>query len=196
PHAFRELVHALFRFDWSGREPQGKIVRAYVSLVVHLVSVNGTYLLPAMHMLVRNMVARPAELTARLAVALLNPRSPTFHIAKPEIPFVPPRPPSFLSGSAEARAGVAARQAELHRTLRRLLALAPAGCSQLYPVLADHYPHQRLPAEALADYAAQALTVTRYVPLLQDRVLSLVIQRCLELDVEIKITDQVRVTAE
>lgn len=39
------------------------------------------------------------------------------------------------------------------------------------------------------NFARQLLLTTQYVPALRDRVLGLIIERCLEIDVEIKIED-------
>jgi RNA polymerase I-specific transcription initiation factor RRN3 len=90
-------------------------------------------------------------------------------------------------GAAAGRA--AERQALLHHTLRAVLCLAPSGCAQLPAVLEEHFPHRRHTAAVLSDYAKQLLAVAEYVPLLQGRVLRLLVERCLEIDVEIRITD-------
>ncbi len=53
PDEFKELIDAVFRFDWRANE---KIVRSFSGLLSHLVSANSTCMVPAMHMLVRNLV--------------------------------------------------------------------------------------------------------------------------------------------
>lgn len=59
PDEFKELIDAVFRFDWRGSD---KIVAAFTGLLTHLVSANGTCMVPAMHMLVRNLVLSPRDL--------------------------------------------------------------------------------------------------------------------------------------
>lgn len=59
PEEFKELIDALFRFDWSTGL---KVVSAFSSLLSHLVSANGTCMVPAMHMLVRKLVLSPQDM--------------------------------------------------------------------------------------------------------------------------------------
>jgi RNA polymerase I-specific transcription initiation factor RRN3 len=150
PDEYRELVHALFEFDW--RQPD-KVARAYMRLLAQLISAHSIYLVPALHNLVRSLALQRSE----------------------------------EHGAAAGRA--AERQALLHHTMRAVLCLAPSGCAQLPAVLEEHFPHRRHTAAVLSDYAKQLLAVADYVPLLQGRVLRLLVERCLEIDVEIRITD-------
>lgn len=59
PEEFKELIDALFRFDWRAND---KILAAFGGLLSHLISANGTCMVPAMHMLVRNLVLFPRDL--------------------------------------------------------------------------------------------------------------------------------------
>ncbi len=76
-----------------------------------------------------------------------------------------------------------------HRSLAAVLTLAPSGISKLFSVLSRQYPHKRLPPMVQEGYCRQLLSVAAYVPLIESRVLHLIVQRALEIDVEIKITD-------
>ncbi|CAM9191998.1 unnamed protein product, partial [Chrysoparadoxa australica] len=58
PEEFGELIDAIFRYDWTGHET---VTSSFVKLVSHLVTANSTYLVPAMHNLVRNVLVRPNE---------------------------------------------------------------------------------------------------------------------------------------
>lgn len=53
PEEYKELIDAVFRFDWRAND---KIVQSFSGLLSHLVSANSTCMVPAMHMLVRNLV--------------------------------------------------------------------------------------------------------------------------------------------
>lgn len=59
PDEFKELIDAVFRFDWRGND---KVVGAFSTFVSHLVSANSTYMLPAMHMLIRSLLLSPNDL--------------------------------------------------------------------------------------------------------------------------------------
>ncbi|CAM9149975.1 unnamed protein product, partial [Hapterophycus canaliculatus] len=152
PDEFKELIDALFRFDWRGSE---KIVQSFGGLLSHLVSANSTCMVPAMHMLVRNLVLTPRDLDAEGNVD-----------------------PAALT-----------RQHNVHASLQATLTLVPSGRSKLFGVLKQNYPHRRLRAEILSDYAFHALRVVQYAPLIEESVLRLIIEKSLEIDVEIKIMD-------
>ncbi|CAB1096312.1 unnamed protein product [Ectocarpus sp. CCAP 1310/34] len=152
PDEFKELVDALFRFDWRGSD---KIVQSFSGLLQHLVSANSTCMVPAMHMLVRNLVLTPRDLDCEGNVD-----------------------PAALT-----------RQHNVHAALQASLTLVPSGRSKLFGVLKQNYPHRRLRAEVLSDYALHALRVVQYAPLIEESVLRLIIEKGLEIDVEIKIMD-------
>eukprot|EP00752_Nemacystus_decipiens_P007776 g6944.t1 len=152
PEEYKELIDAVFRFDWRASD---KIVRSFASLLSHLVSANSTCMVPAMHMLVRNLV-----LTLR-----------------------------DLDGEGNVDPLALTRQHHVHAALQASLTLVPSGRSKLFGVLKQNYPHRRLRAEILSDYALHALRVVQYAPLIEESVLRLIIEKSLEIDVEIKIMD-------
>lgn len=149
PDEYKELVDAIFRFDWN--HPPN-VSFAYQQLLTQLVSANSTYLLPALHTLVRAMLLRVDEMD-------------------------------------DSGGGARERRGSVHSSLQTLLYLVPSGGSKLFPVLSSHYPHKRRSGDILADYARQLLEVLRYMPSAQGKVLQLIIEKCLEIDVEIKIMD-------
>lgn len=67
PDEFKELIDAVFRFDWRGDE---KVVGAFSTFVSHLVSANSTYMLPAMHMLIRSLLLSPSDLNGGFYLGL------------------------------------------------------------------------------------------------------------------------------
>ncbi len=146
PESYKELVLVLFRFDWDQPRP---IIDAYHKLLSQLVSANSTYVLPALHSIVRVLVPEDG-------------------------------------GKFDAYEKI---QPYAHRSLSAVLSLAPSGISKLFSVLSRQYPHKRLPPVVQEGYCRQLLSVAAYVPVIEPRVLRLIVQRALEIDVEIKITD-------
>lgn len=63
PEEYKELIDAVFRFDWRASD---KIVQSFGGLLSHLVSANSTCMVPAMHMLVRNLVLTLRDLDGEL----------------------------------------------------------------------------------------------------------------------------------
>jgi len=78
----------------------------------------------------------------------------------------------------------------------KLIAIAPAGQAELFPVLEKFFPHKRFNALILTEYVAQLLHISTYMPSLQSRVLNLIISKALEIDVEIVIEDSGEVRIE
>ena len=63
PDEFKELIDAVFGFDWRGDD---EVVEAFSTFVSHLVSANSIYMLPTMHTLVRSLVLAPRDLDGEL----------------------------------------------------------------------------------------------------------------------------------
>lgn len=77
----------------------------------------------------------------------------------------------------------------LHATLATMLRLVPKGNSELFPIIASSFPFRTKPRDELEWYTTQCLTVLEYVPTLHSQILELLLDKCLEMDVEIKISD-------
>ncbi|CAM9396671.1 unnamed protein product [Discosporangium mesarthrocarpum] len=152
PEEFDKLIDAVFRFNWTGSQ---QIIEAFSGLLISLISANGTYIVPAMHQLMRNLVGTVRDLDENGKV------------------------------SREGKL----RQEHIHRVLEASLSLVPSGCSKLFSIISARYPFRRVSAELLANYAHQALRIIKYAPLLEEKVVRLIIERSLEIDVEIKIMD-------
>lgn len=67
--------------------------------------------------------------------------------------------------------------------------LVPSGQRKLFKILAESFPHKRFGKEIIATYVSQLLYMCEYIPSIQPMILDLVLQRALELDVEIIIED-------
>ncbi|KAK4705164.1 RNA polymerase I-specific transcription initiation factor RRN3, partial [Phenoliferia sp. Uapishka_3] len=74
----------------------------------------------------------------------------------------------------------------LHTLLRTLIALVPTLAPSLSPLLAQSFPSKREPAVSQICYIDNLLTLTEYCPALAEDVLTLVIERALNIDVEIQ----------
>lgn len=82
------------------------------------------------------------------------------------------------------------RTQRCHAFLATLLRLCPKARAELFPVMSTNTPYRARPEAALMWYYRQCLDVLRYHPTLRSPLLELLIDKCLELDVEIKISDQ------
>lgn len=94
---------------------------------------------------------------------------------------------------------ISSRYKYIHETLRVVLKLVPAGLSELFPALRDIFPHRRIEGPgSIVPYARQLLLIADYLPNLRDKILGLIVERCLEIDVEIKIDEsgEARVSVE
>lgn len=81
-----------------------------------------------------------------------------------------PSPPSpLLAGEGNVDPLALTRQHHVHAALQASLTLVPSGRSKLFGVLKQNYPHRRLRAEILSDYALHALRVVQYAPLIEVR---------------------------
>jgi RNA polymerase I-specific transcription initiation factor RRN3 len=77
----------------------------------------------------------------------------------------------------------------IHRAIRGILIQVPTGRSVLFPILCEFFPHKRFSRNVQTEYTAQLLQICRYEPMLQARILELIVSKCLEMDVEIVIED-------
>ncbi|GAA6063885.1 hypothetical protein JCM10212_001367 [Sporobolomyces blumeae] len=74
----------------------------------------------------------------------------------------------------------------LHSLLRLLLSLVPTLSPSLSPLLALHFPSKREPRAAQICYIDNLLSLTEYCSALAEDVLTLVVERALNIDVEIQ----------
>ena len=71
----------------------------------------------------------------------------------------------------------------LHHLLRHLLFLIPTLPSTLHPLLVRNFPHKRQSQVTQVTYIRNLLRVTEYCSELADRILALIIDRALQIDV-------------
>ena len=80
----------------------------------------------------------------------------------------------------------------IHRTIHELLQIAPLYAGILMQSLEDHAPHSRLSRSCQRLFVLHALRMTEYVPALLYRILVIVVDRMVAIDVAIKLEDVVR----
>ncbi|TFK55617.1 RNA polymerase I-specific transcription initiation factor RRN3 [Heliocybe sulcata] len=74
-----------------------------------------------------------------------------------------------------------------HYLLRHLLFLIPTLASTLQPLLLSNFPHKRQSQVAQITYIRNLLQVMDYCPELADRILATIVDRALQIDVEIQV---------
>jgi len=79
------------------------------------------------------------------------------------------------------------KNSRLHGTLSKILHLVPKGRAEIFPILASSFPFKLSPLSKQMSYVKQCLIVLRYVPTMEQQFLALCMDRCLEIDVEIRI---------
>ena len=80
----------------------------------------------------------------------------------------------------------------MHQTIREMLRIAPLYAGVLMQVLEESAPHSRLSRQTQKSFVVHALHMTEYVPALMYRVLVIVVDRMIAIDVAIKLEDVVR----
>lgn len=71
----------------------------------------------------------------------------------------------------------------VHQTLKKLLWMMPTSAAQLWPALADTFPHRTFPADTQRMYLTNCLHVADYCPALKERVILLIVDKLIQIDV-------------
>lgn len=87
-----------------------------------------------------------------------------------------------------------ARTQRIHAALAAMTRLCPKGKTEIFPIVSANFPFRTQPEEQLVWCYRQVFAITGYVPSIQKNVLQFVIDKSLEMDVEIKIHDGGAVT--
>ncbi|KAJ4458266.1 putative RNA polymerase I-specific transcription initiation factor RRN3 [Paratrimastix pyriformis] len=75
---------------------------------------------------------------------------------------------------------------EVHTTIEHILHLVPSSNAPLFDILADAFPHRRIDLETQRFFLSNLLSVCTYSPILHDRIVGLIVDRLLEIDVELE----------
>ncbi|KAI0340915.1 RNA polymerase I-specific transcription initiation factor RRN3 [Trametopsis cervina] len=75
----------------------------------------------------------------------------------------------------------------MHSLLQHLLSLVPTLPSTLQPLLVRNFPHKRQNQASQVTYIRNLLRITEYCPELSDRIFATIIDRAIQIDVEIQV---------
>ena len=74
----------------------------------------------------------------------------------------------------------------LHTLLQHLLSLIPTMVTTLHPILVRHFPHKRENLASHITYIRNILRISEYCPSLADRIMDVVIDKIIQIDVRLK----------
>ncbi|KAF8341260.1 uncharacterized protein EI90DRAFT_3116393 [Cantharellus anzutake] len=74
-----------------------------------------------------------------------------------------------------------------HELLQHILSLIPTLSNELLPILLRNFPHKRLPVACQITYIRNILRITQYYPELSEGILATIIDRAVQIDVEIQV---------
>ncbi|KAJ3876973.1 RNA polymerase I-specific transcription initiation factor RRN3 [Lentinula edodes] len=151
------LVEAIINMPWVTMD--NATVRSYTVFIGMLIS------------------ARPEYLSLVLAKLSLGF---TYQAGFQALSASPPEP----SSSPVTRRLVYDRQ---HYLLRHILSLIPTLPSTLMPLLSRNFPHKRQNQTAQTTYIRNLLHISEYCPELADQILGVIVDRAIQIDVEIQI---------
>jgi len=188
------LLHLLFKMDIfssnnieRSSESGGKtgntscdlsLADAYLNLTVALVSANSVFLTPALNMLWRCIQNTDAITTEDRQLVLSHDKVKTREERE-----------AMIDQQFQ-------RSSRLHGTLSKILHLVPKGHSEIFPVIASDFPFKLAPLPKQACYVKHCFIVLNYVPTIRQKILELCIDKCLEIDVEIRIAQDGNVQIE
>ncbi|KAH8118691.1 RNA polymerase I-specific transcription initiation factor RRN3 [Phellopilus nigrolimitatus] len=151
------LVDAIVGMPWTTMD--ATFVKAYISFICMLVSARPEYLMLVLERAAQNL---------------------TYHSARRALD----------SGFAESSATPLTRRIvydRVHSILEQLLSLIPTLPATLFPLLARNFPHKRQSQAEHVTYIRNLLQLSDYCPELWDRILGLVVDRTIQIDVEIQV---------
>lgn len=77
----------------------------------------------------------------------------------------------------------------VHETFKKLLWVVPSSASKLWPILGEYFPHRVNPTEMQKAFLKNLLYIMEYCPVLQEQIMHIIVDRFLQIDVEIKLED-------
>jgi len=192
-----QLIHLLFRlnpFNPLGNDEENttndfNLVDAHLNLIVTLVSANTIFLTPALNALWGLIM------NTEPALPLENEMNKNDHQKQCNDAIVvdgattkKESNPQIGDDDKEKKRLIKQKQnSRLHGTLFKILHLVPKGKSELFPIVSSCFPFKLIPLQKQIHYVKQCFLLLQYVPTLQQQLFELVIDKCLEMDVEIRI---------
>lgn len=195
---YSDLLDSVFSYDWRSDR---KISIAFVNLLGCMVSANATLLIPAFNMLVKSLIPNELELSALSALRKQKARERDDNVnddnhsnndnntnnGDNNTPSASNVDSSDLHQSHIE--SMSERCQRVHRSISGLIRLVPTGQAELAPIIETLYPHRRKDQLILTEYVRQLLYMCEYAPMLQLKILDLIISKSLDKDVEIVIED-------
>ena len=164
PEKYKDLINALYNYDWL---MEAKINKALIRLLSTFISANSLFLLPTFQMVIKSLVNIPN----------------TYGLVPSANSTITSNPPLCMQQPQQQLVEL------LHDSLRYVITTVPTGLPELLPVLTSNFPYKKQAVEILINYVKELLCICEYLSVLQPRILELIIQKCLEIDVEIYIED-------
>lgn len=86
----------------------------------------------------------------------------------------------------------------IHAGIRAVSLHVPMSTTMLFDELKANFPHKRFSTSMLSEFILHSLRICDYIPRIRDKILDHIVQRCLEIDVEIVIEEsgEVRIQRE
>jgi hypothetical protein len=193
PDCYQDLVRALFSFNWVCEK---RVAVAFSSLLGKLVTANAVYLIPALEMIVKAFILQIAGGTAQhmssdasgLGIEAGVGASTNIRVTGSSNSYQASSS-SSVSSSGGVGMGVESDMSSVHRTLQGLMTLVPTGQAELFVVIEKLYPHKRWDKDVQTYFITQLLQICEYLPVMQPRILDIIIKKSLEIDVEIVVEE-------
>ncbi|KDO33327.1 hypothetical protein SPRG_02135 [Saprolegnia parasitica CBS 223.65] len=180
--AFHDLVHQIFTFDFMASPI---VIEAYIRLLTHLVTAQTAFVQPTIKVLVRNFL-RPTPPTIAAPMKGATRIMTTLGIAiRPVIATAPVVPAVDVLAQFEEQ--VVARYKYVHEAFAKVLALVPASIHMVFECICGLFPHKRVETLSQLAFLKNVLHLTTYAKGLQERVLGLLVEKLVAIDVEIKL---------
>ncbi|XP_064617684.1 RNA polymerase I-specific transcription initiation factor RRN3-like [Liolophura sinensis] len=151
---YEVLVGVLLKLDWLEREPA--VVHEYQSFLVNLVSAHTVYLRATLRALVKAFTPRPSSLSKNRAWKIV-----TDLVRKTD-------EEQFVKN---------------HLVIKGISQIVPMMPTVLLPLLGDAFPYLSKAAYIQECYVKNLLQITHYMPDLRQRILELIVDRMLKIDV-------------
>lgn len=164
-----ELVFAILNSQWLGR--QQEYVALYVRFLANLASAQGVFLTDTFRMLVENLTAGKSSSALNSHPYLTSSQAPPSNHRIHNLP-------SVSRSEAHLR---------IHKALQYLLQVIPSASCVLSSIIAGTFPHETDSKRALVVYARNMLKIATYAPELQHRVLALITERLIKIDVQVQV---------
>lgn len=78
-------------------------------------------------------------------------------------------------------------QKQILKALKKVMSIVPTAGKVIFPVLVEHFPHKITPVNVQTGYLKNLLHIIQYVSSIQDRIIGLIVEKLVAIDVEIQL---------